>query len=125
MAETLAPGDTFTGIVRALAAAAKGEKKAALAAIAPARAPGRPVLYTYYLSRVYAALGLKNEALDNMELAIDQGFDDVQTFVYFFPFLNNTRDYFYDKVRSEPRFRELLRREELKYAERLQKYSGL
>jgi tetratricopeptide (TPR) repeat protein/TolB-like protein len=125
MAETLAPGDTYTGIVRALAAAAKGEKKAALAAIAPARASGRPVLYTYYLSRVYAALGLKNEALDNMELAIDQGFDDVQTFVYFFPFLNNTRDYFYDKVRSEPRFRELLRREELKYAERLQKYSGL
>jgi tetratricopeptide (TPR) repeat protein len=125
MAETLAPGDTYVGVVRALVAAARGEKEAALAAIAPARASGRPVRYTYYLSRVYAALGMKNEAIGNMELAIDQCFEDVQDYVYFFPFLNNTRDYFYDKLRGEPRFAELLRREERKYVERLEKYSGL
>ncbi len=125
LAETLAPGNTSIGVVRALVAAARGEKRAALAAIAPARALGRPARYTYYLSRVYAALGMKSEALGNMELAIDKGFDDVHVYVYFFPFLNNTRDYFYDKLRGEPRFTELLRREELKYVERLKKYGGL
>ncbi len=129
MADTLAPGEAYVGFVRALSAAAKGERKAALAAIEPAlatgRASGRPTRFTYYLSRVYAVLGMKNEAIDNMELAIDNCFEDVQDYVYFFPFLNNTRDYFYDKLRGEPRFTELLRREERKYAERLEKYGGL
>jgi len=125
MAETLAPGDTYVGVVRALMAAARGEKNAALAAIAPARASERPLRYTYYLSRVYAALGMKNEAIDNIELAIDQCFDDVQDYVYFFPFLNNTQDYFYDKLRGEARFNELLKREERKYTERLEKYNEL
>jgi len=125
MAETLAPGDTYVGVVRALMAAARGEKKAALAAIAPARASERPLRYTYYLSRVYAALGMKNEAIDNIEMAIDRCFDDVQDYVYFFPFLNNTQDYFYDKLRGEPRFNELLRREERKYTNRLEKYNEL
>jgi len=125
MAETLAPGDAYAGFVRAMIAAARGERRTALAGLEPARAAGRPVRYTYYISRVYAALGMKNEAIDNMELAIDKCFDDVQDYVYFFPFLNNTRDFFYDKLRGEPRFNELLRREELKYAERLEKYGGL
>jgi tetratricopeptide (TPR) repeat protein len=130
MAETLAPGEeAYVGYVRALVAAARGERKAALAAIEPAlaagRASGRPSRFTYYLSRVYAVLGMKNEAIGNMELAIDKSFDDIQDYVYFFPFLNNTRDFFYDKLRADPRFNELLRREERKYVERLEKYSGL
>lgn len=129
MAETLAPGEAYVGIVRALVAAARGERKTALAAIEPAlaagRASGRPTRFTYYLSRIYAVLGMENEAIGNMELAIDKCFEDVQDYVYFFPFLNNTRDYFYDKLRGEPRFVDLLRREERKYVERLEKYSGL
>jgi tetratricopeptide (TPR) repeat protein/TolB-like protein len=125
VAETLAPGDPHAGFVRALVLAARGDKKAALAAIAPALDPGRPTLHTYYLSRVYAALGMKEQALGNMQLAIDKCFDDTHDYVYFFPFLNNTRDYFYDKLRGEPRFAEILRREERKHVERLEKYSGL
>jgi len=125
VAETLSPADPYAGFVRALVLAARGDKKAALTAIASAIDLGRPARHTYYLSRVYAALGMKDQALGNMQIAIDNCFDDTHDYVYFFPFLNNTRDYFYDKLRGEPRFAELLRREERKYRERLEKYSGL
>ena len=125
MAEALAPKAPYIGIVKALAAAAKGEKKAALEAIAPERAGTRPARNTYFKSRVYAVLGMKDEAIRAIELAIDQGFGDAYDYFYFFPFLNNTRDYFYDKLRGDPKFNEILRREERKYAEKLEKYSGL
>jgi tetratricopeptide (TPR) repeat protein len=125
VAETLTPGDPYPGFVRALISAAQGDKKAALAGVATAFDPGQPARHTYYLSRVYAVLGMKDQALGNMQLAIDRCFDDVHDYVYFFPFLNNTRDYFYDKLRGEPRFAEILRREERKHVELLEKYSGL
>jgi tetratricopeptide (TPR) repeat protein len=125
VAETLSPSDPYAGYVRALVLTARGDKKAALAAVAPAFDPGRPSCHTYFLSRVYAALGMKDQALGNIQTAIDKCFDDVHDYVYFFPFLNNTRDYFYDKLRGEPRFAELLRREERKHVELLEKYSGL
>jgi tetratricopeptide (TPR) repeat protein len=125
MAETLEPENLHIDVVRALLAAARGEKKAALEAIEPVRAAGRPGRYTYYLSRIYAVLGMRNEAIGNIETAIDKGFGDVQNYLYSYPYFNNTRDYFYDTLRGEPRFNELQRREELKYADRLDKYNGL
>ena len=125
MAETFAPGNVLVGTVRALLAAGRGDRKAALEALAPVRAKGLAVRATFYASRVYAALGMKDEAIDDIEYAIGHAFDEVHDYAYFFPYLNNRRDYFYDKLRAESRFAEILRREEHKYAERLEKYAGL
>jgi tetratricopeptide (TPR) repeat protein len=125
MAETLDPEDPYIGLVRALSAAARGDKKTALAAIEAVRDPSRPTRGTYYRSRVYSMLGMLDEAVATIETGIDRGFEDVFDYLYFFPFLNNTRDYFYDKLRRDPRFAEILRLEERKYTERLEKYSGL
>jgi TolB-like protein/Flp pilus assembly protein TadD len=125
MAETLAPGKAYIGAVRALLAAAKGDRKAALEAVAALREPECPTKYTYFRSRIFAALGMKDQAVGDIELALERGFEDVYDYLYFFPILNNTRDYFYDKLRGDPRFIEILRRQERTYVGYLEKYSGL
>ena len=81
--------------------------------------------YTYFRSRVYAVLGMKGQAVEDIESAIERGFDDVFDYLYCFPFLNNTRDYFYDRIRSDPRFTEILRRQERTYVGYLGEYGGL
>jgi tetratricopeptide (TPR) repeat protein len=125
LADALSPGQSYTGLVRALAAAAHGDRRTALAAVEAARDAERPTRGTYFRSRIFAALGLIDEAVATIEQGIDRGFYDVYDYLYFFPYLNNTRDYFYDKLRGDPRFAEILRLEELKYSGNLEKYSGL
>lgn len=125
IAETFAPGHPLVGAVRALLAAGRGDREAALAALGPSLPPGPSVRRTYYVSRVYAVLGMKAEALDNIEYAIGHAFEEVHDYAYFFPVLNNRRDHFLDTLRGERRFAEILRREEHRYADRLEKYGGL
>ena len=125
IAETFAPGHALVGAVRALLAAGRGDAKAALAALGPSLPPGPSVRRTYYVSRVYAVLGMKAEAIDNIEYAIGHAFEEVHDYAYFFPVLNNRRDHFLDPLRGERRFAEILRREEHRYADRLERYGGL
>jgi|GEM_PF-911908 len=125
VAETLSPDGSSAGLVRGLLAAAKGDRKAALAALASETAGTRETRHSYFKSRIYAALGMKDEAIRTIELGIAKGFTDYYDYFYFFPFINNTRDYFYENLRGDPRFDEILRSEERKYADKLEKYTGL
>lgn len=124
-ARVLAPDDLGVRLVSGLAAAAAGDRKRALAAIEASRDAVRPSRGTYYRSRVYAVLGLADEALATITSGIDRGFEDQFDYLYVFPYLNNTRDYFYARLRTDPRFEELLRLEERRYSENLEKYGGL
>ncbi len=123
-AGSMEPGSLSVALTKALVEAARGERDAALAAIAPERAETR-ARGLMYKSRVYAKLGLASEAIAAIELGIEKGFADVYEYFFSFPFLNNTRDHFLENLRGDPRFAEILRRQELKYVETLDKYSGL
>jgi len=124
MAETFAPGNVLAGTVRALLAAGEGTGRPLWR---PWRRSGPRASRSGDLLRLtrLCGAGMKEEAIDDIEYAIGHAFDEVHDYAYFFPYLNNRRDYFYDKLRGESRFAEILRREEHKYAERLEKYAGL
>lgn len=123
VAETLSPDIAYTRLLRALIQAARGEKKAALEAIGPYL--DRPAKYHHYLTRMYGVLGMKDEALAAIEASIAGSFGEIQDYTFSFPYLNNTRDYFYDKLRGDKRFVEILMREERKYLAHLEKFVGL
>jgi serine/threonine protein kinase/tetratricopeptide (TPR) repeat protein len=106
---------------RALLRAARGEKEEALALVEPAEE--NPVYYSYLLSRVYAAVGLKDGAIENINLGIEKGFQETLDYFYEYPFLS-TNDFF-DNLRDDPRFVEILERQKKKYEEYLSKYGKL
>ena len=123
VAETLTPDISYTRLLRGLIHAARGEKKAALEAIGPYR--DKTAKYHHYLTRIYAMLDLKDEAVAAIEASIGGSFAEIYDYTFSFPYLNNTRDYFYDKLRGDKRFVEILKREERKYLAHLEKFVGL
>lgn len=123
VAETLTPDISYTRLLRGLIHAARGEKKAALEAIGPYR--DKTAKYHHYLTRIYATLDMKDEAVAAIEASIGGSFAEIYDYTFGFPYLNNTRDYFYDKLRGDKRFVEILKREERKYLAHLEKFVGL
>ncbi|MEW5900455.1 MAG: protein kinase [Acidobacteriota bacterium] len=115
--EGIRPSIQFT---RALLLAARGEKEA-LALVEPAEK--NLLLYSYLLSRVYAAVGLKDKAIENINLGIEKGFEETLDYFYEYPFLNT--NYFYDNLRRDPRFAEILARQKKRYEENSLKYGRL
>lgn len=110
------PGIQYT---RAMIFAAKGKKERALAIIKDKD----PYYLTYLMSSVYAVLGMKDEAIENIEKAIERGFYEIKAYLYSYPFLIN--NHFYDSLRDDPRFQEIVKKEKEKYEEKLRKYGDL
>jgi len=90
--------------LRALYWAARGDRKQALQGMPTPKAT------------VYAMLGMKKGALDLMEKEIAAG----KPYLY----LDLLHNPFYDKLRTEPRFQAILRRQQLIYEERMRKYGS-
>lgn len=102
---------------RALIFAAKGEGEKALAIIEGIN----PCFYSYLISSVYAMLGMKDEAIKNIEDTIERSFHEIQTYMHSYPFLTNHRHY--DNIRNDPRFQRILRQEKQKYETRTKKFN--
>lgn len=102
---------------RALIFAAKGEEGNALAVIEGIN----PCYYSYLISSVYAMLGMKDEAIKNIEDTIERSFHEIQTYMHSYPFLTNHR--LYDNIRNDPRFQRILRQEKKKYETRIKKFN--
>ena len=115
------PANLNLKYTKALLFAARGDKARALPLIEEAKKD--PVYFSYLLSRVYAGCGLKDDAIRIIRLGIDRGFEDTVSYLYEYPVL--ALDKFFDNLRGEPRFEEILSRQKASYEENQRKFGGL
>jgi serine/threonine protein kinase/Tfp pilus assembly protein PilF len=115
-AESLEPDNPEVRYARAMIYSVRGEKDKALAIIKNID----PFFYTSLLSNVYSRLGMKDEAINNIKEAIERGFSELKTYPYSYLNLNN--NHFYDGLRGDSRFKEIIKEEKSKYKDRLKKY---
>ncbi len=101
---------------RGLLFAIEGENEKALQLI-----EDRP--YWYFATSAYSLLGMKDEAIKNIRVGIEDGYKYLNTYLYSYPFLENNPCY--DNLRDDSRFQEILKEEKKKYERKLKKYSKL
>ncbi len=118
-AESLEPRNPDIRYLRAMIYALRGEKDKALTIIKDLD----PFYYTFLLSNVYSILGMKDEAINNIREVIERGFPELKTFSY--SYLTLVKNRFYDVLRGDPRFKEIVRGENRKYKENSKKYGSL
>jgi len=116
-AEKLESGNVRVQCSRAWLFAAKSEKEKALALI-KGIAP-----YRYEITSIYALLGMKDEAIKYINDGINKGFKYVYEYLYSYPFLINNP--FYDSLRNDSRFQEIVQKEKEKYEKKLMEYREL
>jgi len=116
-ANSLRPGTGKIQRHRAMICAAKGDKEKALELLGDSS----PIFY--YSTIVRSALGMKDEAIRYIKEGIERGFHEAQDYLYSYPVLINNP--FYDHLRGDPRFQEIVRIEKKRYEEKLEKYGDL
>ena len=97
------PGNKF---YKALLFAKKGEKKKALT--------------LQKNGVIYSLLGMKDKALDYIHKEIEKGKEHFQ-----YSYLPLVHSNIFDSVRNEPRFKDIVKKQEKRYEERLKKYGKL
>ena len=104
--------------LRALLFAAQGKKTEALNLL-----KGRdPVVYTLYFSYVYAAFGMNDEAIANIEEVTNHGFETLGTYTYTYAHLKTCP--FFRGLRDDPRFRIILENAEREHQRNLRLYGN-
>ncbi len=100
---------------KALLWAARGDRKRAEDALArPARAT---VLQNYIETMVHASLGDVDETVDLIDQTVESGFVKFVAHAYFYLYLVNPNNHFYDPLRRDPRFRKIVARQKRRYEE--------
>ncbi|MGD8535663.1 MAG: protein kinase [Candidatus Aminicenantes bacterium] len=105
---------------RAWLFAIQGERERSLEVI---KKIDKPVYFSNLLSNIYSLLGMKDEAIQNIELAIEKGLEKVKTYPYHYLYL--IKNPFYDNLRDDPRFQEIVKKQEEWYRENLGKFGDI
>jgi serine/threonine-protein kinase len=117
--EKVNPRNTGILRLRALFFAAKGKKKEALDLL-----KGKdPVIYTVYFSYIYAAFGMNDEAIANIEEVINHGFEKLGTYTYAYGHLRSCP--YFQGLRNDPRFRIILENAEREHQRNLRLYGNM
>jgi TolB-like protein/Tfp pilus assembly protein PilF len=101
---------------RALLLAIKGKKEEALKLI-----EDRP--YLYLATSIYSHLGMNDEAVTYIREGIEKGSRELNIYLYPYPFLMSNP--FYDNIRDDPSFQEIVKEEKEKYEKKRKKYGKL
>jgi len=117
-AEKLSPDDVNVKHNRALLLAASGEKEKAVELI-----QGEDRTYLPIMTCIYALLGRKQDAIENIQTGIEVVFERHNWYPYSYPYLKNNPCY--DSLRDDPRFQEIMIKEKAKYDEKVKKYGDL
>ncbi len=116
-AEEINPDNRRIKRCRALLLAAKGEKEGSLGLI-----EGED-LYSSFTTRIYSLIGMTDDAIRNINVGIEEGFEKEFEYLYPYPFLKSNSCY--DALRDDPRFKEILRKQKDAYEEIQKKYGKL
>jgi len=122
IAEKSNPGSEYILFTQASVFAMRGDRKRALPILEKAQRED-PYYFSSFLAQNYAILDLKDEAFELIRDGIDVGFKKIFEYLYPYPYL--TGSYFYDPLRDDPRFKEILAKQKKIHEERLRKYSDL
>jgi serine/threonine-protein kinase len=102
----------------ALLFAALGEKERALELIKE-----EDRTYLHIITCIYSLLGMKEEAIRNIQMGIDVGFEKQRWYLHSYLYLKNNPCY--DNLRDDVRFQKIMIKEEIKYEEKIKKYRDL
>ena len=92
--------------------AAQGEKEKALKLVEGAERP-----HQYCITCAYSLLGMKDEAIKNIRLGIDVGFEEFQHYLYSYLLLE--KNPCFDNLRDDPRFIKILNERKAIHDQRL------
>jgi tetratricopeptide (TPR) repeat protein len=104
--------------LKAMYFAARGEREKALHTIG-----GVERSYQYCITCAYSLLGMIDEAIQNIELGIDVGFEQEQHYLYSSLFLE--KNPCFDNLRDDPRFLDILESRKAVHEERINEVKSL
>ncbi len=117
--EKIEPDNPNIQLTRAYIFAANGEKEKALAIIHDLD----PYEFTALIAPVYSILGMKDEAIENIQEVIKKGFLEIKTYPYtYYALIEN---HFFDGLRDDPRFQKIVMEEKKKYQDIAKKYADI
>ena len=105
-------------LFRAWLAAAKGERDLALELLKYYHDS-----YNIAVTSIYSFLGMEDKAIEYIERGIKMALKEEYAEAYTYPFLNSNP--YYNNLKDDSRFLEILDNEERKYKEKMSKYGGL
>jgi hypothetical protein len=114
----LAPDSNDVRLYEAWLYAEKGNRERALSLI-----QGDKERYTYLFTNIYALLGMKDEAINNIKRGIEISFEKSQSYYYPYSYLQNNPCL--DVLRDDPRFANILEKERRKHEGKLEKFGNL
>jgi serine/threonine protein kinase/Tfp pilus assembly protein PilF len=114
----LAPDSNEVRLYEAWLCAAKGNRERALSLI-----QGDKERYTYLFSNIYALLGMKDEAIDNIKRGIEISFEKSQSYYYPYSYIKNNPCL--DVLRDDPRFMKIMNDQKRKYDLIFERFSDL